>query len=466
MDFVDFVVSASDSELPGVMAGRVRTLFVESVRRNDIREFSGDTLRLWTADMLLDGLKPSTVRRYVGALHTIYKEWSKDNGGNACADTFAELRSVLAELKIAGNDLAYNFSRIRTVLGITPDSTDFAAACMFLYLLYDVRSTVRDLIDLRFDSFSSDCPQIIDVVERVSDGRKAQYVFPLGHGDNRMPLIIRRVHQSVGTMLANAGFRFNEPFSRLSVTALWIYAARLSGARASDIRAMVPALPDEYSFLSLLPPRSISAAEAGNIMAQVAGRINGRTPRWYVMKLRTGVTPDDVRRRLEASLPRLLPELTFYYPTRTVVKKVKNRNVRTEEPYLPGILFFRAYPERLEAIARHTGGEGWIFRTSNSPGSPYAAISLAEMAKFQRHIGLFTPDVEMQLVDLGGSVDVGHSVRIVGGDVFEGQEGIVTGVLHHNGRNVYSVRLTQSLFIKWNEIEVDGALVEPASLHT
>ncbi|MDE5814140.1 MAG: hypothetical protein K2H72_07635, partial [Muribaculaceae bacterium] len=50
------------------------------VRMHGLEEFSGLALRLWIVDMLLEGLKTSTVKRYYGALHTFYKEWITSEG--------------------------------------------------------------------------------------------------------------------------------------------------------------------------------------------------------------------------------------------------------------------------------------------------------------------------------------------------------------------------------------------------
>ena len=48
------------------------------------------------------------------------------------------------------------------------------------------------------------------------------------------------------------------------------------------------------------------------------------------------------------------------------------------------------------------------------------------MTRFQRHIGKLTADVEMELVNRHAAA-IGDKVRISGGGLLEGQEGIVKG---------------------------------------
>lgn len=224
---------------------------------------------------------------------------------------------------------------------------------------------------------------------------------------------------------------------------------------------MLKSIPEEFSFLSILSPRSVDKNEIERVIEKVANSLSDRTLRWFVMKLRVGKTPEDVKRSLKDSAPTLLEKLIFYYPTRKVIKKLHKKNITIDIPYLPDILFFRAYYDQVCMVMRGAGDAGWCFKMSNTPDSPYTTISLREMIKFQRHIGSFTPDVEMELVDMKQGANVGDEVRIIGGDVFEGQEGEITKVTKVGSKLIYSIKLTNSFSIRWSELNVEGVFVEP-----
>ncbi len=460
ISFLEFVVLAKDCDMSEMMASRVLPSFLLSVRKNDIHEFSEDALKLWVVDLLFSEIKTATVKRYLGGLHTLYKEWAKDND-IADDDPFKELLKVLPELTAANRYVKQNLKNVQRIIGKQSGSSDFVTANIFLYLLYDDTASLTDVINLKFEDFNSGCSQLIEIVERMQKGRTAKYVFPLGHGDKRLSAITNEVNLDMQKMLAASGFRFDGVFSRDSITAIWTQAAWQCGVDALTIRSMLTTIPAEFSFLSILTPREILTKESNKIIDKVASSICDRTMRWFVMKLRVGRTPDDVKCSLNDSDPELVGKLMFYYPTRRVVKKLKNKNVNVDVPYLPDILFFRAYQDQVGAIMRGAGDSGWCFKVANTPDSPYATISLNEMIKFQRHVGSFTPDVEMELVNLKQEANIGDEVRIIGGDLFEGQEGEITRVKKNGNKLIYSIRLSNSLCINWSELDVPAVFIEP-----
>ncbi len=58
------------------------------------------------------------------------------------------------------------------------------------------------------------------------------------------------------------------------------------------------------------------------------------------------------------------------------------------------------------------------------------------MANFQRCIGQFTPDVKVELSDLGTKLACGRKVRVVGG-IMQGYEGEIIDVEDDPGKRVF-----------------------------
>lgn len=443
-----------------MMYNRIRPSFINTIQRYNIQSFDHEALALWVVDMSFSGIKPTTIKRYLGGLHTLYRCWSKEADNSS--DPFDDVQKAYSAIDIADLGAAnHNLSLISRITNIQPESTDYLWANIFLYLLYDVKAKLQEAIDLRFDNFDSGSSHLMEIVDRMKEGRNAKYVFPLGHGDRRMSLITSEVIKGMHAMLKKHDFRLDGTFSRESISGLWIAAARQCGINAIEIRSMLKKVPEEYAFLNLITPKKLSREDENKILEKVANTICNRTLRWFVMKLRNGKTPEDVKKLMHASMPKLLEKTTFYYPTRHQVKRIRNKNIHEDVPYLPDILFFRTYHDTISAIMRCAGEAGWCFKVSNTPDSPYATISINEMKKFQRHVGAFTPDIEMELVATEPDANIDDNVRIVGGDLFEGQEGTITKVTKADGKTIYTIRLTQSLYIKWTEIDIDGVFIEP-----
>lgn len=485
-DFLEYVVTHADDDLPAMLGTRIIPSFLHTVRRNGATAFTGTLLRAWAVDMMFDRKKAATARRYIGALHTLYKKWLPDATGFPAEDPFKDVLKTLPEedppadsevranlrllrgphFQHGGPHFQRKCDAIERSEPISSGGSHFQRKCestavdVFLWLLYSPQTTLSDVINLRRTA-DPGVSQLVELAERSQRDPRAQYLFPLEQGQKRPPRIAADLVAAMSESLKARGMQFEKSFSRDSITALWVRAAYDSGVPAGAIRSLITAVPAEYPFLSLLSPEAVGERETRRILERVADSICDRTPRWFVMRLRGGHTPDDVRRQLFHFRPEMKKSLMFYYPTRTIYK-VKKKNaapVPVETPWLPDILFFRTHRDRIGTIFHHIGDLAWCFRLSGA-GSPYTAISLTEMQRFQRHIGSFTPDVEMTLTESAPAVRVGDMVKVVG-DLFEGKEGEVQSIRRAGGKTLYGIRLTDSLYIRWERLELDSALVEP-----
>ncbi|MDE5713746.1 MAG: hypothetical protein K2I16_09040, partial [Muribaculaceae bacterium] len=123
----------------------------------------------------------------------------------------------------------------------------------------------------------------------------------------------------------------------------------------------------------------------------------------------------------------------------------------------------RLRSDKVGKYMSRVGDMAWCYRVSNSPESPYSYITCREMMAFQRQIGDFTPDIEMELVTHAPSVGIGDKVRINGGGLLSGLEGVVRAARNVDGSVTYTLTLSDTSYIKWQDVNVKEAFVEPVS---
>lgn len=457
MNFLEFVenrVASADADMITVYAVRS---YVTASEADNTDLTPEERLRIWIAGMIFGGIKPSTRKRYVGKLHSLYKEW----GGDVVNDPFLSVRDAIeySGTCIKGEAVA-NLAMVSRVLKKSPEATDWQTLNIFLYLLYDVSMTVADIVNLRFESADPACPQIEDILTAMRASPRRKYVFELSQGKVREQRIAKVILGDVYSALRMAGMRFGSGFSRDSITAIWIAAALRCGIRLSEIRAMVNPIPSEYEALSLVHPAMLPVSRREAIIRTVADLINDNASRWFVMRLRAGKTPEDIDRGVCDMMPENRPDVVFYYPKRIVTRKENKRIVREEVPFIPGILFFRMRKDRVASLFHHIGDMAWCYRISNRPDSPYSVIPRREMENFQRQIGQFTPDIKIDLVEREAPLEVGSRVRINGGGIMTGLEGLIEGVHDADGSCTYTLRISQTAALRWT-VRVNGTFVQP-----
>lgn len=459
-DFVEFV----ESELTkghvanAMLATRVFPSFLASMRGSGCGEVSEETLNRWMVDLLLKGSKYSTCRRYLGTLHAVYKAWRPDDGGED--DPFLAVKKGLAAVCAhIDREAVANLALLPRLLKKSGAAADRQTIDIILYLFYDVRATLADVVELTYGATATDCPQIEEIVERSKTAPNAKYVFALRQGKRRPQQIVRELLAEMHATLGRIGMNFNGSFSRESLTAMWIAAAAACGIPVAEIRAVAGTLPPAYAFLALIRPQQLDRSRVSGIINRVADAVDDHAIRWFVMKLRTGRRPKDIRSLLKQQDEKLLKEIAFYYPTRKTVRKEQGRLVSEEIPYLPDLLFFRLRSDRVRRLFGVIGEAAWCFRTTNRPDSPYSWISRREMAEFQRYVGEFTPDVELEIVSRRPVAGIGDRVVISGG-VMEGQTGLVRRVRTVDGKVTYTLQLSDAVSVRWREVQVGGAFVE------
>lgn len=457
MSFLEFVENRVASADADMITGYAVRSYLTASEADNTDLTPEDRLRIWIAGMILGSIKPSTRKRYVGKLHSLYKEWNGDAGD----DPFLSVRDAIEYpgTYVRGEAVA-NLDMVSRVLKKSPEAADWQALNIFLYLLYDVRMSVTDMVNLRFESADPVCPQIEDILTAMHASPRRKYVFELSQGKVREQRIVKNIVGDVHSALRMSGMRFDSGFSRDSITAIWIAGALRCGIHLPEIRAMVDSIPSEYEALSLVHPAMLSVSRREEIIRTVADLINDNASRWFVMRLRAGKTPEDIDRGVCDIMPESRPDVVFYYPKRIVTRKENKKLVREEVPYIPGILFFRMRKDRVASLFHHIGDMAWCYRISNRPDSPYSVIPRREMERFQRQIGQFTPDIKIDLVERETPLEVGSRVRINGGGMMVGLEGLIEDVHDADGTCTYTLRISQTAALRWT-VRVDGTFVQP-----
>lgn len=456
-DFVSYVKSALDNADGNKFTMSAFTSFLTWVKTNNSENLSEDDLRLWIAGMIMSGFKKATRKRYFGKVKSLYSEWSTDGQPNP----FNKLSDVIdldfEESSSREND---NLEIVPRLLAKTKDSEGWEYINAFLYLLYNVKATLEDVINLKFDDQVVDLPQIEDLIEAMRETKQLKFVFGLNRGAKREPQLKRELVANLEDTLQMAGMKFDEEFSRESITAIWIAAAFRCDIPINEIRSMVSEIPSEYAFLSLIRPEEISEERETSILKTVANSINKKTTCWFVMRMRSGITPESVRNAIEEKASDIYKSLVFYYPTRQIIIKGKgNKKICKENPYIPGILFFRTRYDRVAPLFAKIGDMAWCMKERNAADAKYSVIPRQEMEDFQKYVGQFTDDVRIQLVDASRGLGKGRMVRVTAG-MMKGYKGKIEDINDDKGTRTFFLQISNEKALKWTA-EVDEAFIEP-----
>lgn len=453
------VVNALSESPVGTLSHKALLSFSESVKQHSITSVDEDSLRLWIVDMFIAELKPATRRRYFNNIHVLCRSWF----GFPESDPFEIVRKDLnGEYDDRLSEIEANRQLLIRILAKNSDVKEAESEYrdIFLTLLYDANASISDIINFKFEDAHSKLPQIEDIADKYRGKGRTKYVFGLQQRQVRETQISRELTAALSKWLADAGMRFGGSFSRESIRELWIASALKAGISPQEVRSVVKSIPSGYTFLEMLKPVEVSEESKHEILRKVADHINDNKKYWYAMQLRSGRTPDDIKRQLKDKEYPRLKEINFYYPVRTVykVRKKDNKKPKKEEvPYLPGILFFYLRRDDVSALfGKYIGDQAWCYRYTNHPGSPYSAISRSEMERFQRYIGEFTDDVRVEMVKQESPFAVDDIVTVYGG-VMDGKVCRITEVHSKNGKHTYSLALTDNVALQFTLTGVDAA---------
>ncbi len=445
-------VVTAEAEAKDAMTRRACRSFLASGARGA----SEDDLRLWLSDMLWHGIAPATRKRYFGRLHSLYLDFRP--GVTPSDDPFEAVREVFdAAVAVYSEPDDAQLKAVKDLAArcMAADGSAAALSRIFMYMLYDAGTPLADVAGMKFDMPRPACDQMAEIIDRQRVSCRRQYVFDLGQCRRRSAQIIRELDAALCHAGRSMGvFADGDGSAVGKIKALWGAFAHKAGVAPAVARAVLGNLPPECAWLSPVRAADIDDADRMAVICRVADFINPAAPRWHVMRLRRGVTPDDIRATVgEGTVAS--PPVALYYPTRRVARREGKKLTFHDEPFLPGILFFRTRTDRVAALMASMADKAWCYRTVNTPDAPYAVIPDAEMERFRKYTGCLTPDADVALADTR-TLGPGTRVRITGG-VMEGYEGVVYG----RGEDLtFALRLTADTALKWT-VSVAADMVEP-----
>lgn len=462
-DYLQFVASQLPSATPGDIEDRaIRSLLPLSSLSADSLSSWGDLLLRWNVTHALRGLSPATRRRYLGKLHTIYLLLP---GATAATDPFLskDIREALSleatlDTAVAEANLRH-LPRLTEILADS-ESPRLQTAAVTLHLLLDPRIGISTAVRLRHGDPLPDCEQIRELADAARRDPRQQYLYSLGQRTAREPRLIRDLTRAIADLLTAVGMKLPAVFSAETLRALWASRALSLGLPLGKIRAMLPAVPHGLEPLSAIAPDTLADGEADDIIRRVADSLLDFGPAWHVMRLRARVTPDDIRQRIHATLPRLLPHISFYYPMRRIARKEDRKITYTEQPYLPGVLFFRTRRDNVARLMRQIGDAAWAYRTANTPDAPYSVIPRRQMLLFQSVTGGLTDDINLTLSD-HKDLGPGRRVRITAG-VMQGYEGVIYdhGADTPDGLRTFTLDLSADTTLRW-QVQIPETSIQP-----
>lgn len=482
-DYPDFIKYTKDAlvsgSIPQMLSTRILPSFLSSVHRNQITEFSSEAIACWTVDMLLQPLKTSTVKRYLGALSTFYSEW-KNNAAHLQQNLHSDCNNDAStnanqsdpDFKInerhAGSlpdfdDIKRVQSNLKIVeklsdLRCMPYSNENTMKCAFIYLLTNPNSGLTDVIDITHNDTLPDFLPT-DFMTSMRKMPQAKYVFPLEQGKHRRQAIIRNIISGIHSVARKTGMDFGSSFSRDSITSLWIAEGLRLGIPLAEIRALSMdfKLPAQYGILTAIRPALIDENRKTEIRNMIASSFIKDTNAWYAMRLRPGVTPDMIKDELLRLKFPPYRDMEFFYPVRYQKKAVRNKMQTVEVPVVPSILFFRMRGDYIPYMMSLVGQMAWVYRASSSKESPYSSIPIQQMDIFMKSVMNSEASSAIDITTSLPPLAVGDEVVIENGTIFDGMHGVIRKVRSKDGSLMYSLRLSDTAYLQWKEVTLPAA---------
>lgn len=179
-----------------------------------------------------------------------------------------------------------------------------------------------------------------------------------------------------------------------------------------------------------VPPNSVRFPRpetSSRLWALVAEALTDNPLHWYALRLRQGITPEELLSRLKSgpATQDRNPD-NYFYPTHRVAHRTPTGVHHTTEPLLPGVIFLRLRSTELTPLLREIGDIAWIYRDPARRDSGYSPIPDRQMNAFQLAIGVFTDETRVaplgtiaprpgqRILILGGPL-AGHTATFVKG---------------------------------------------------
>lgn len=388
-----------------------------------------EAARLWAAAMTLHGLRPLTILRYLESVRSLFnKAGIPFTFATPLPSADTPERPVLPALR----RLAERSARLASPLRLASDA--------FLIALYAGGISLEEVVGLRLDSNATHrlrlIPQAKEIIDRYAAPRR-KYLLPLSQGRQATATISAELLRRLSAIFPDIFCDRDSQGGRKGSDASGKTAGHIGGIAlrlAIDAGLTVREAADftRQTVAGLVEPREIEEEKQLRLLRIVADAVSDPYPRWYAMRMRRGITPEQIAERLAQDSLRP-KEIRTYYPCEEIARRVGKKLTASTRAYIADVLFFRSDPAGVLPLFRRIGDLAWCYRTSPDPSSPYAAISDRDMRAFQRRIGQFTDDIEIAADTETPDFSLGQQVRIASGPM-AGYEGRVLTLPQGNRR--------------------------------
>jgi len=459
MSFSEFVAIKLSQVSDRTIDYKAISSFISSTRGYEDLNLE-DLLRVWIAAMIDRGFTVASRKRYIGKLGTIYKEYcaGQDIDGNPF-ESVRELRNFddsanIRELQAAVEKIEKIFDTIMSDANIKPH------VALFLYLLFNVSSDLEKAISLTIDEYTSEFPQLDDIIKPAEFHHRRKYVFDLGQSHKRMPQLVREVTAEINSYFRARDIRLPDAFTPRTIISVWAAKARKTGVTLSDLRSLLRVIPDEYVYLKYVKGSELTPEETKAIKRRVAEAFSPSCRRWYAIKLRRSTIYDTFQTYIRDHFQDYYDDRTLFYPQMEISRRFDKKIVTESVPVIPDVVFINVLPRHVRTIdhlirSRNFGG---VLRMANTSDSGFSVISHQSMLIFQRMIGIFTPEMRMALTK-DAPVGIGREVRITGG-IMAGYTGRIYDIKEGSDVRQIYIRLSSDYSVR-AEIKVEEYFVEP-----
>lgn len=456
-DFSSFVAIGLKNTSVNTYEYKAMKSFADATRQKDFDALE-DALKYWLASMIDSGVSAAIRKRYIDKLNAIYREYDAESAIGP------HLFQAIKQLNVCyGNidDMSLIDSGVDRIFNVLMSGAKSQPAlAIFLYLLFNASSDVKKAIMLRTDEYRNQFAQLEDVIVPATFHHLRKYVFNLNQSRKREPQLVREVLTEIESCLTSWGIKLKNGISVSLIPAIWIGKAKSCGINLSEIVSVLDAVPAEYGYLQLIRKTSLGVERRDTIKERVANAFAPSNKSWYALKLRRGVSYDNLQTEIQKAFPEFCNEDTFFYPQKEVSRRVDKRIVTEVTPVIPDIVFFHVQPCHVGKIDRliRMAGLGWIFRTVNTSESDYSVIPRSSMLDFQKMIGVFSSNMRIELTQ-ERPIGVGREVRITGG-IMTGYKGMIYDIKEgDDGRLIY-IKISNEYSVR-AELKIEEHFVEP-----
>lgn len=447
-------ISTVGTELAGAYRKATRALvrhFPEG--RLHFSDFNELTVRDWIVAMLCAGCSVRTALYYLENVAAIYNKGVR-LGLAPKTDAFRRLKAELLDTdgetvsRTVKDSLAALSRLARGRARIVGEMQYYADLLLFSF--YTRGLSIPEILTLTSADLEGLPPEADAIAQRYREPRRRS-IFPRE--------AVASVEQRTKMIAHHVGIDTPPDMSVGQITArLWILAALRLGIPADSIAGCRMPESADLAMLNFAATDNVTPldeSEIRDITARVAASISSNPLHWHVMKLRPRHTYEEIRSRLKT--PRF-KHIDYFYPHDEISRRIGKRLEFKRRPILPYVLFFRSKDSDIAPMFKQIGDLAWCYRT-NRRGA-YAEIPKSEMERFQRTIGSFTPDFEVE-PEGTNALGIGKRVRVTGGPM-AGYEGEIYDIADSPDSDVKLFRLhvTADNGIEW-KMSIDSRQLEP-----